>query len=118
MMPEMRSICPTIPARSSRAGSPGGRRSSRYSARPEMMLSGVPGQPRATSLQMLLGAPYAIGSILRMIPNSLGNGLFFAVGFGASALRAWLTSPVRLWTQRGSGALMLVYAAFLALQLI
>ena len=43
---------------------------------------------------------------------------FFAVGFGASALRAWLTSPVRLWTQRGSGALMLVYAAFLALQLI
>ena len=43
---------------------------------------------------------------------------FFAIGFGASALRAWLTPPVRLWTQRGSGALMLVFAAFLALQLI
>lgn len=43
---------------------------------------------------------------------------FFAIGFGASALRAWLTPPVRKWTQRGSGALMLGFAAFLALQLI
>jgi L-lysine exporter family protein LysE/ArgO len=43
---------------------------------------------------------------------------FFAIGFGASALRARLTPPVKLWTQRGSGALMLVFAAFLALQLI
>ena len=43
---------------------------------------------------------------------------FFAIGFGASALRVWLTPPVKLWTQRGSGALMLVFAAFLALQLI
>jgi L-lysine exporter family protein LysE/ArgO len=43
---------------------------------------------------------------------------FFAVGFGASALRGWLTPPVRMWTQRGSGALMLVFGAFLALQLL
>jgi L-lysine exporter family protein LysE/ArgO len=43
---------------------------------------------------------------------------FFAIGLGASALRVWLTPPVRLWTQRGSGALMVVFAAFLALQLI
>jgi len=42
---------------------------------------------------------------------------FFAVGFGAAALRAWLTPSVRLWTQRSSGVLMLVCAAFLALQL-
>jgi Protein kinase domain len=43
---------------------------------------GVPGQPRATNLQLLLGAPYVIGYMLRLIPNNLGNGLFFAVGFG------------------------------------
>ncbi len=43
---------------------------------------------------------------------------FLAIGLGASVLRVWLTPPVRLWTQRGSGALMLVFAAFLALQLI
>jgi len=47
-----------------------------------IILNGVPGQPRATSLQLLLGAPYAIGTMLRMIPNNLGNGLFFAVAFG------------------------------------
>jgi hypothetical protein len=46
------------------------------------ILTGVPGQPRAPNMNMLLGAPYAIGTILRMIPNNLGNGLFFAVGFG------------------------------------
>lgn len=43
---------------------------------------------------------------------------FFAIGLGASALGAWLTSSVRLWTQRGSGVLMLVFAAFLVLQLL
>lgn len=42
---------------------------------------------------------------------------FAAIGFGASALRSWLTPPVRAWTQRGSGALMLVFAGFLALRL-
>ena len=42
---------------------------------------------------------------------------FVMIGFGASALRSWLTAPVRLWTQRGSGALMLVFAGFLALRL-
>jgi len=42
---------------------------------------------------------------------------FVMIGFGASALRSWLTAPVRLWTQRGSGALMLVFASFLALRL-
>ncbi len=42
---------------------------------------------------------------------------FVIIGFGASALRSWLTAPVRLWTQRGSGALMLVFAGFLALRL-
>ena len=47
-----------------------------------LILTGIPGQPRATSLQMLLGAPYALGRILLIIPNSLGNSLFFAVGFG------------------------------------
>ena len=36
---------------------------------------------------------------------------------GASVLRSWLTTPVRLWTQRGSGALMLVFAGFLTLRL-
>jgi serine/threonine-protein kinase len=47
-----------------------------------MFLGRAPGQPRATSLQLLLGAPSAVGFILRMIPNNLQNGLFFAVGFG------------------------------------
>ena len=42
---------------------------------------------------------------------------FVGIGFGASALRSWLTPPVRLWTQRGSGALMLVFAGLLALRL-
>jgi len=42
---------------------------------------------------------------------------FVMIGLGASALRSWLTAPVRLWTQRGSGALMLVFAGFLALRL-
>ena len=42
---------------------------------------------------------------------------FVGVGFGVSALRVWLTPPVRLWTQRGSGALMLVFAGFPALRL-
>ena len=47
-----------------------------------VLFNGVPGQPRATNLQLLLGAPSAIGFILRLIPNNLQNGLFFAVGFG------------------------------------
>ena len=42
---------------------------------------------------------------------------FATIGFGASALRAWLTPPVRLWTRRGSGELMLVFAGFLSLRL-
>ena len=47
-----------------------------------VLFNGVPGQPRATNLQLLLGAPSALGFILRLIPNNLQNGLFFAVGFG------------------------------------
>lgn len=43
---------------------------------------------------------------------------FVAIGFGASLLRARLTPPVRLWTRRASGALMLVLACVLALQLM
>ncbi len=38
-----------------------------------------------------------------------------AIGFGASLLRARLTPPVRLWTRRASGGLMLVFAGVLAL---
>jgi serine/threonine-protein kinase len=44
--------------------------------------SNAPGQPRATSLQMLLGGSSALGYILRLIPNNMQNGLFFAVAFG------------------------------------
>ena len=47
-----------------------------------VLFGGAPGQPRATNLQLLLGAPSALGFILRMIPNNLQNGLFLAVGFG------------------------------------
>ena len=47
-----------------------------------VLFNGVPGQPRATNLQLLLGAPTALGFIVRLIPNNLQNGLFFAVGFG------------------------------------
>ena len=46
------------------------------------LINGVPGQPRATSLQLLLGAAPALGFVLRSIPNNLQNGLFFAVAFG------------------------------------
>ena len=42
---------------------------------------------------------------------------FVVIGFGASALRSWLTAPVRLWTQCGSGALMLVFAGFPTMRL-
>ncbi len=42
---------------------------------------------------------------------------FLMIGLGASALQRWLTSPVRLWLQRGSGVLMLGLAGVLALKL-
>jgi L-lysine exporter family protein LysE/ArgO len=42
---------------------------------------------------------------------------FLMIGLGASVLQRWLTSPVRLWIQRGSGALMLALAGYLALEL-
>lgn len=42
---------------------------------------------------------------------------FLMIGLGASVLQRWLTSPVRLWIQRGSGALMLALAGVLALKL-
>ena len=64
-----------------------------------MVLYGVPGQPRAPNMNMLLGAPYTIGTILRMIPNNLGNGLFFAVGFGVG----------RALTGRTWGGIVLAY---------
>jgi hypothetical protein len=47
-----------------------------------ILFHGVPGQPRTSNLQMLLGTASALGALLRMIPNNLGNGLFFAVAFG------------------------------------
>lgn len=70
----------------------------------------------------LLGGAIAIQSPDDRLGFALGaiaaSWLWFVViGFGASALRSWLTAPVRLWTQRGSGALMLVFAGFLALRL-
>ena len=43
---------------------------------------------------------------------------FVAIGFGASLLRARLTPPVRLWTRRVSGGLMLVLACALLLELL
>lgn len=43
---------------------------------------------------------------------------FVAIGFGASLLRAHLTPPVRLWTRRASGGLMLVFAGALILELV
>jgi Protein kinase domain len=46
------------------------------------LLGSPPGQPRVSNLQMLLGAPAAIGAVLRMIPNNLQNGLYVAVAFG------------------------------------
>ena len=42
---------------------------------------------------------------------------FLMIGLGASVLQRWLTSPVRLWIQRGSGVLMLGLAGVLALEL-
>jgi len=39
-------------------------------------------QPRATNLQMLLDAPIAIATVLRMIPNNIQNGMYIAVAFG------------------------------------
>ena len=39
-------------------------------------------QPRATNLQLLLGSSSTLGFVLRLIPNNLQNGLFFAVAFG------------------------------------
>ena len=41
-------------------------------------------------------------------------GLVLMIGLGASVLQRWLTSPVRLWIQRGSGVLMLGLAGVLA----
>ncbi len=43
---------------------------------------------------------------------------FVMIGLGASILQARLTPRVRLWTQRGSGAFMLVFAGILALELV
>lgn len=43
---------------------------------------------------------------------------FVIVGFGASALQSRLTPRIRLWMQRSSGALMLVFAGVLALELL
>jgi serine/threonine-protein kinase len=57
-----------------------------------MLTGGAPFQPRATNLQFLLGAPAAFGYMLRLLPNNLQNGLFFAVAFGVGRAvtgRAW-----------------------------
>ncbi len=42
---------------------------------------------------------------------------FLGLGIGASVFEARLTRSVRLWIQRASGVLMLVFAARLALEL-
>lgn len=70
----------------------------------------------------LLGGAIAIQTAGDRLPFAAGaisaSWVWFAmIGFGASGLRAWLTPPVRLWTQRGSGALMLVFAGLLTLRL-
>jgi serine/threonine protein kinase len=57
-----------------------------------LVLGEPPGQPRATSLRMLLGPSAAVGHILSMIPNNLSNGLFVAIAFGvgrAATRRTW-----------------------------
>jgi len=43
---------------------------------------------------------------------------FLMVGFGASALQRRLTTPARLWMQRGSGVMMLALAAVLVTRLV
>jgi L-lysine exporter family protein LysE/ArgO len=43
---------------------------------------------------------------------------FVMIGFGASALKAWLTPRIHRRVQQGSGVLMLVFAGVLALQLM
>jgi hypothetical protein len=56
------------------------------------LAGGPPAGLRATNLQLLLGAPSALGAILRMIPNNLENGLFVAIAFGvgrAISGRVW-----------------------------
>ena len=56
------------------------------------LYGGSAGQPRATNLQLLLGSASTLGFILRLIPNNLQNGLFFAVAFGvgrAVSGRVW-----------------------------
>jgi len=57
-----------------------------------VLYDGSAGQPRATNLQLLLGSASTLGFILRLIPNNLQNGLFFAVAFGvgrAVSGRVW-----------------------------
>jgi hypothetical protein len=56
------------------------------------LIGNPPGQPRATNLQLLLGASSALGMLLRLIPNNLQNGLFVAFAFGvgrAVTKRVW-----------------------------
>jgi len=43
---------------------------------------------------------------------------FLMIGLGAAVLQSWLTSPLRLWIQRGSGMLMLALAGVLVLELV
>jgi L-lysine exporter family protein LysE/ArgO len=56
-------------------------------------------------------APFALGAI------SASWLWFFLLGGGAAAVQGWLTPGVRTLVQRGSGALMLVFAVLLALEL-
>ena len=56
------------------------------------MTGGPPPQPRYANLQLLLGAPAAIGVLMRMVQQNLQNGLFVAVAFGvgrAVSRRVW-----------------------------
>jgi L-lysine exporter family protein LysE/ArgO len=56
-------------------------------------------------------APFALGAI------SASWLWFLALGLGGALFQAWLTPAVRLWIQRGSGLLMLVFACILATEL-
>ena len=94
-----------------------------------------PGAMVAQTVGVSLLNPHAIFDTVGLLGGAIviqapGNRLGFAagaiaaswvwfvmIGFGASALRVWVTPPARLWTQRGSGALMLLFAGFLALRL-
>ena len=91
------------------------------------LLGQPPAELRATNLQMLLGAPSALGAVLRMIPNNIQNAMFVAVAFGfgraltrtlwGGALAAGLLLGILVMGDM-SGASFLVSVVFIALFVI